>query len=112
MRRTLALGAASAIVVGAFALASDGRWPWRRLPPAPPAPIPLRTWITHDTLRPGESLAELFGRHGLGPADLGALVERLRLDPRRLRAGLEFRFGHHEAAPGVTDVTYRSATDE
>jgi murein DD-endopeptidase MepM/ murein hydrolase activator NlpD len=87
------------LVFGAAALfASTGRWPWRRLPAPAVAPVVERPAAveplneTLDTLRRGETISELFVRHGVTNLDLSALDPALALDPRRLRSGLVFSF--------------------
>ena len=66
-------------------------WPRRPLTAAPM--VVTRVFAeTRDTLKRGETLSDLFARHGIasfqipGPADLSAF------DPRRLAAGLVFNF--------------------
>jgi len=111
MRRVAGFVVALIVVAGAAALALVDRWPWQQLA-APPAPVlPRRTWAP-DTLHRGESLGDLFARHRLGPDDLDRLVDLFRLDPRRLRAGLVFRFGHERADSTPTAVTLRTRSDE
>src|SRR5262249_13744583 len=62
MRKFGGVALAAAVVLGAWAFALADQWPWERLPPAP-APVIRRTSITlPDTLHPGESLGDLFGR--------------------------------------------------
>jgi murein DD-endopeptidase MepM/ murein hydrolase activator NlpD len=47
---------------------------------------------TTDTLRRGETVSQLFARHGVN-IDLGRLDATLPFDPRRLPSGLVFSFG-------------------
>ncbi len=114
MRRLVATGLALAILGAAAMFAAADAWPWRRLEPVaattPPGPT-VRGWTTSDTLRQGETLGELFNRQGLGAVDLEAVVSLLGIDPRRLRAGQVFNFGHHDSATGPTDVTVRVRPD-
>jgi len=113
MRRVLAVGGATVILLGATALTFDGRWPWRRLEtPAPAAVLLAPPPTTSDTLRPGEALGDLFGRHGIGALDLPGAVRALGLDPKRLRAGLVFRFRHDDAGDPPSRVTVRTRADE
>jgi murein DD-endopeptidase MepM/ murein hydrolase activator NlpD len=95
--RSLRLSLAVAVFAAAAAFATTGRWPWHRLPAPvtlpvvePPAAI-AATNETLDTLRRGETLSELFARHGVD-LDLAAVDPDLALDPRRLRSGLVFSF--------------------
>jgi murein DD-endopeptidase MepM/ murein hydrolase activator NlpD len=89
---------AAALVFGASAFFGlSGRWPWHRLsrPPATqimlPPPAPAAFTEVHDTLRRGETLSDLFGRHNIN-IDFHRLGPELVLDPRRVRAGLIFSF--------------------
>jgi murein DD-endopeptidase MepM/ murein hydrolase activator NlpD len=94
--RGLAVSAA-ALVFGASAFfGMSGRWPWHRLEtqPAPAValpPPPVRFIEIHDTLRRGETLSDLFGRHKVN-IDFQQLDLSSLLDPRRARAGLIFSF--------------------
>jgi murein DD-endopeptidase MepM/ murein hydrolase activator NlpD len=114
MRRLAGFVLAVVVVAGAATFAWVDRWPWQRLAPPPAAVLPVepRTWVAPDTLHPGESLGDLFGRHGLGAPDLVRLVDLFQLDPRRLRAGLVFQFGHAESDSMPTAVTLRTRSDE
>ena len=112
MRRSLAR-----VVLGMVVLAATGL-AWRASRPAtrvamlaPPTSAPS-DWIAQDTLRPGETLGALFGRHGIGGVDAPRLIELLGIDPRRLPAGLAVRFAHRDSAPEPMDVTVRTRPDE
>ena len=118
MGRFLKATAALAVLAAAFAFAAKGVWPWRRLEVVAPPVIaaePVERWVASDTLRPGETLGDLFGRHGIGAIDLQSVVRLLGLDPRRVRAGQVFRFGHEEApsdsGASLVDVTVRTSHD-
>ena len=85
MRRPLAGIAAGAVVLVAAVVGLRAAVGAARTAVAPP-PIPAANgWIAPDTLQAGESLSDLFGRHGIGGVDLPRVVELLGLDPRRLR---------------------------
>ncbi len=112
MGRKVAFGAAVVVLLGAATFAALGFWPWPRLNHQRPTLPVARVWVTNDTLHPGESLGDVFGRHGIGTQMLADLAGRLHFDPRRLRAGLVFRFGHRDSASAPNDVTIRTAPDE
>jgi murein DD-endopeptidase MepM/ murein hydrolase activator NlpD len=98
--RRLGLGLAGTVFAGAAIFAFTGNWPWRRLPAtaarpvlpaaAPPTVLPISE--TYDTLRRGETISHLFGRHGIVDLDLASVGPAVSIDPRRLRAGLVFAF--------------------
>jgi murein DD-endopeptidase MepM/ murein hydrolase activator NlpD len=93
------LGLAVCVLVfgGSAFFGMTGRWPWHRLSRPAVAPImlppaaPVSFTETHDTLRRGETLSDLFGRHNIN-IDFHRLGPDLVLDPRRVRAGLIFSF--------------------
>jgi murein DD-endopeptidase MepM/ murein hydrolase activator NlpD len=94
--RGLGLSAAALIFGASAFFGLSGRWPWHRLastPGAPEiaAPPPINYTETHDTLRRGETLSDLFERHNI-VMDFQGLGSSLVLDPRRVRAGLIFSF--------------------
>ncbi|HLB53601.1 MAG TPA: M23 family metallopeptidase, partial [Gemmatimonadales bacterium] len=97
----------------ATALASSGRWPWRRLDSgtrlARPAVLPLAPLhvTSTDTLQPGETLGDVLERQGLIPGDLLAIFQRVGLDPRRLRAGLVVHFGRRVEEPSPSEIRIR-----
>jgi murein DD-endopeptidase MepM/ murein hydrolase activator NlpD len=89
---------AATVVFGASAFfGMSGRWPWHRLSSqSVAAPVvvpeaPIRFTVTHDTLRRGETLSDLFSRHNV-TLDFQRLEQSLVLNPRRVRAGLIFSF--------------------
>jgi murein DD-endopeptidase MepM/ murein hydrolase activator NlpD len=116
----LRIGVALLIVAAAAVFAAQGSWPWRRLGDspsdsvgtAPVLPLPTPTWVASDTLRSGEALGDLFARHGIGAVDLPSVLELLGLDPRRVRSGSVFRFGHADSAAPSVDVTIRTHPEE
>jgi murein DD-endopeptidase MepM/ murein hydrolase activator NlpD len=118
--RFVRLGLAVAIFAAAALFASTGRWPWRRLPaaaarpvvPAPALPATLPASETFDTLRRGETLSELFGRHGVQDLDVAALGPAVSLNPRRLRSGLVFRFRRSGADSVPTHISVRTSPEQ
>ncbi len=103
------LTAASLVFVAAALAAFSGWWPWHRLAPVPvlpPAPLVIET---RDTLRNGETLSELFARHGLAvETDRYSAV----LDPRRLRAGLEFSVRRRVTDSFPSEVSVRTGPEQ
>ena len=116
MKRALRVALAAAVLLAAAVFASNGSWPWRRLTDvAPPVAAPVQAppvRIASDTLRSGEALGDLFGRHGIGALDLTSVLDLLGLDPRRVKAGLVFRFAHPDSTDGSTGVMVRTRPDE
>jgi len=97
MRRRSGIAAAASILSAAALFGMSGRWPWHRWEEARPtagvvqAPVLPSFTETHDTLRRGETLSDLFGRHDV-TIDFSRLAASPLLDPRRVRAGLIFSF--------------------
>jgi murein DD-endopeptidase MepM/ murein hydrolase activator NlpD len=114
--RGLGLSAA-ALVFGASAFfGMSGRWPWHRLNPEPVVPAvlprpPATFTETHDTLRRGETLSDLFGRHNIA-IDFQRLGPSLVLDPRRVRAGLIFSFRRPIGDSAPTQVAVRTSPEQ
>lgn len=107
------LSAAAVVMIAAATAALSGRWPWPRLPSPPPLPPPLppptAVVVTRDTLRQGETLSELFARHGLAvEAERYATV----LNPRRLRAGLEFYVRRRVTDSLPSEVSVRTSPEQ
>jgi murein DD-endopeptidase MepM/ murein hydrolase activator NlpD len=109
---------AAAMVFGASAyFGVSGRWPWHRLSRPPVAPImlppaaPVAFTETHDTLRRGETLSDLFGRHNIS-IDFHRLGPDLVLDPRRVRAGLIFSFRQLRGDSAPHRVAVRTSPEE
>ena len=104
------------LVVGTAAVfATSGHWPWRRFdvtaPAAPIAPaleVPAYR-VAFDTLHSGETISELFSRHGIGLSEIAALAPAL--NPRRLRAGLVFRFREPGDDSLPSQITVRTSPD-
>ncbi|MGE0442871.1 MAG: M23 family metallopeptidase [Gemmatimonadales bacterium] len=113
MRRILTTIGALGVLLLAGIFAANGSWPWRRLEvvPEPVAPAPQLA-VMADTLKPGEAVGALFARHGIGGLDLGAVVELLGLDARRVPAGQVFQFSHADSLSSPIDVTVRTRSDE
>lgn len=108
---------AAAIVFGASAFfGMSGRWPWHRLesqsaPAAVLSPPPVSFVETHDTLRRGETLSDLFGRHKVN-IDFQQLDLASLLNPRRVRAGLIFSFRQALGDSFPNHVAVRTAPDQ
>jgi murein DD-endopeptidase MepM/ murein hydrolase activator NlpD len=114
--RGIALPAATLVFSGAAFLGLSGRWPWHRLStlPAAPAtvsPAPISFTETRDTLRRGETLSDLFGRHNV-MIDFHRLDGSLLLNPRRVRAGLIFSFRRMLGDTAPTRVTVRTSPEQ
>ena len=113
----LKLPLAVAVFAAAAFFTASGRWPWRRFDVAAPAVIaapiasraPARTEIV-DTLRRGETLSELFARHGVAGVDLASLGGTL--NPRRLRAGLVFNFRRAAEDSAPDHITVRTSPEQ
>jgi murein DD-endopeptidase MepM/ murein hydrolase activator NlpD len=92
------MGVAFAVVSAAAVFATTGWWPWRRMPQPVAAPTVAQAAVAPaaieilDTLRRGETVSELFGRHRVVGLDLSGLDSAVPLDPRRMRSGLVFSF--------------------
>ena len=112
MRRRLAFWIAVTVVLGAavFALRGDG-WPGGS-PIPPPAGAKATTTTDADTLQPGESLGDVFGRQGIDGGEVPRLVELFGIDPRRVPAGFVVQFGHVDSASGAMAITVRTRPEE
>jgi murein DD-endopeptidase MepM/ murein hydrolase activator NlpD len=105
------------VVGAAAAFALTGWWPWRRLPPAAPAAVVPRPVVAStirevvDTLRRGETVSDLFVRHGVGDLDLNRTDTSRALDPRRLPSGLVFSFRQPDTAAAPTQVSVRTGPE-
>lgn len=114
-RRALGFPFAVALLIGAGALGLRGNWPWNRLsdiPTARPIVVSSPFRIVRDTLHGGESVATLLHRQGITGLDLTALARALRLDPTRIRAGLEFSVRREGSADAPTHVEFRPNPEE
>ncbi len=114
MGRVRLLGA-SAVLLGASAFALTGRWPWHRmeLHEAPPIVVTAPLFVeVLDTLRRGETLSQLLARQGVADLDLSRIGLKTSLDPRRLRAGLVFRFRRPAPDSLPTRVSVRAGPEE
>lgn len=116
--RLVRLGVALLVVAAAAAFAWTGRWPWRRLPAPEAAPVAPRPAAveplpeTLDTLRRGETISELFARHGVMSLDLSKTDPSLALDPRRLRSGLVFSFRGSKLDSVPTHISVRTGPEQ
>jgi murein DD-endopeptidase MepM/ murein hydrolase activator NlpD len=114
--RTVKLPAAALVFGAAAFFGMSGRWPWHRLsvPPAAPVvvqPAAITFTETRDTLRRGETLSDLFGRHKVA-FDFQRLDPSLLLDPRRVRAGLVFSFRRALGDSAPSHITVRTSPDQ
>lgn len=101
----LAIGGLS---IASYLLVTDSRSDHAADSPAQPLPPMVMT----DTLRHGESLGELFGRHGIVAPDLYDVITSLGLDPTRIPAGWTAQFAHTEQETIASRVTIRANIDE
>lgn len=111
--RQVRVALALVVLAAASLLALSGRWPWRRLEVAA-APFHPPTLIreTRDTLKSGETLADVFGRQGMGNAGLVGLFEKAGLDLRRLRSGLVIQFRRPDTLAAPNEVSIRTTPEE
>jgi murein DD-endopeptidase MepM/ murein hydrolase activator NlpD len=99
-RRMLGLGA----VTGALGLLAWQAAGTGRLPTAAPILVTKGFVERADTVRPNETLSELFARQGIGGGDMLALLDALDgLDPRKVLPQTVFEF----AVPVGSDVPDR-----
>lgn len=113
--RTSRFVIALAVLGAATVFAARGSWPWARLSDVPTAhPIlvtnPFR--VVRDTLQRGETVTTLLERQGVSGLDLGGLARRLKLDPRRFRAGMIFSVRRDVATDEPTHVEVRASADQ
>lgn len=115
MRRLLLVGSVAVVLAG-WVFAVRGDWPWARPVSAPPSltlpPADLTPDEVLDTLRRGETISDLFARQGVLGFELGQLARSIGWDPRRLRAGLVFRFLRHRSDSLPIGVTVRTGPEE
>ncbi len=110
MRRLLAV-VPLLIVLAAGAFALKGAWPWHRLEVAAPIEVTQAWMESADTLHRGETLSDLFARHGVSPVAISALTTAKLLDPRRIRPGLVFNFRQSMADSEPSRVRFRADAD-
>ena len=111
MLRRLRVPAALAVYVATIAAALTGKWPWPRLHVAAPITV-SSAWVdVVDTLRPGETLGQLFARQGMASFDI-THMDRIGLDPRRLQPGLVFNFRRTTHATEPSEVQVRTGPEE
>jgi murein DD-endopeptidase MepM/ murein hydrolase activator NlpD len=116
--RRIGLGAAVAVVGASTVFATSGRWPWHRLPsPVPPA-VAARPIVTVpvsetlDTLERGETISDLFARHGVVDLDVSRTRASAAFDPRRLPSGLVFSFRRPDTAAAPTVISVRTGPEQ
>lgn len=106
---------AGGLFVMATAAALGVRRPWQKveLPVADAIEVvaDLSTEVI-DTLRRGETISELLARQGILDLDLSRLDPTVALDPRRLRAGLEFAFRRPAPDSLPTRITVRPTPEQ
>lgn len=106
--RALKLSLAVAILAAATWFTVHGSWPWRRLHVAAPIVVTRAFTQSADTLRRGETISSLLARQGIYDLDLAKVASAIRLDPRRLRAGLVFNFRRSLADSAPGEITVRA----
>jgi len=93
--------------VALYATASDPV-----LPEVDPVFVTQAYVYATDTLRRGETLGVVLGRNDLASFDLLHLGRSVGLDPKRLRAGLEFVFRRTPAETQPSMMTVRTGPEE
>jgi len=111
------LGAVLAVGVIAVALLAATRLSGARhaTPVARPVVVPTPVDLsaeTIDTLHRGETISDVFARHGVVDLDISRLDPTLALDPRRLRAGLVLSFRQGPADSLPDRITIRSSPEQ
>jgi murein DD-endopeptidase MepM/ murein hydrolase activator NlpD len=115
--RKLGLSAAALVFGTSIFFGLSGRWPWHRLdataagPVSLPPPLPPSYTETQDTLRRGETLSDLFGRHNIF-IDFHRLDPALLLNPRRVRAGLVFSFRQPVGDSTPNHISVRTSPEQ
>jgi murein DD-endopeptidase MepM/ murein hydrolase activator NlpD len=115
--RRLGLPAAAVVFGAAAFFGMNGHWPWHRLDGSPAVPVaavspaPVSFTEIQDTLRRGETLSDLFSRHNV-VIDFQRLDPSLLLNPRRVRAGLVFRFRRLLGDSAPTYITVRTSPEQ
>jgi murein DD-endopeptidase MepM/ murein hydrolase activator NlpD len=68
--------------------------------------------VVDDTLRPGETISQLFSRRGVNGVDFSALKAAVRnFDPSRLRSGTVFSFTSRMGEPTPDVIAVRASYD-
>jgi murein DD-endopeptidase MepM/ murein hydrolase activator NlpD len=112
MARHLRLLGSLLILGAALIFTARGQWPWRRLDTPPVALMAEAFTERVDTLRSGETLSDLFARHGVDELSEPGQVSRLGLDPRRIPAGLVFSFRKTAADTAPSRVLVRIGPEQ
>jgi murein DD-endopeptidase MepM/ murein hydrolase activator NlpD len=114
--RPVRLGSAVVVVGAAAVVSMTGRWPWRRVPAPVPVTVAARPVVpvaeTLDTLERGETVSDLFARHGVLDLDLNRVDASVSFDPRRLRSGLVFGFRRPDTATTPTEISVRTGPEQ
>lgn len=114
-RRVLRLPIAVAVLAAAAIFAARGEWPWSRLSDVPTTHAimvrnPFR--VMRDTLQSGETVSALLARQGVTGINLVSLVSAVSLDPRRIRAGLEFFVRRDASTNQPTNIEFRPSPEQ
>lgn len=113
-RRNIRLPLALIVLGLAITFTVRGEFPWARLSDVPTARAivvtnPFR--VVRDTLQSGESVSTVLARQGVVGLDLSALAAVVRIDPRRIRAGLEFLVRRDPTTDLATNVEFRPSPE-
>ncbi len=108
-----ALRSLSALLVLAAAagFAAQGSWPWRRLQVATPIVVSNAFAETMDTLRAGETVADVFARQRVLGLSLTDFHTQLAIDPRKIRSGLVFTFRRALTDSAPSRIVVRASPD-
>lgn len=104
---------ATALLALATLFALHDSWPWRE-----GRPQPVQTTVQDllsvriDTLHRGETVSDLFTRHGLPAPTLDRNTSNGLFDPRRLRPGLVFSIQRHTIDTIPTRVIFRAGPEQ
>lgn len=105
MRRIARFLPAAIVGLALFAWAR-GVWLFPR-PEFAPAPVAVPWLETADTLRPGETLSELFRRNRVNGASYSTVATQLSVDLRRFRPGTVFAFRRLPTDSTPAEVSFR-----
>jgi murein DD-endopeptidase MepM/ murein hydrolase activator NlpD len=114
-RRVLGAALAVGVIAATFAAGARFSQPPNETPVPRPVVAPVAADLsaeTVDTLHRGETISDVFARHGVVDLDLSRLDPALALDPRRLRAGLVLSFRQGPADSLPNQITVRSAPEQ
>ena len=103
---------ALAILLAAAVFTARDQWPWPRPVMQAPAIVADIFTETVDTLRLGETVSELFSRHGVKGFILSREADQSVFDLRRLRAGLVFNFRRKLTDSLPSQVSVRTGPEQ